>query len=89
MADSIAGPWTALSNPVRGTKEQAGKTFDSQSTYILPAPGRPGEFIFTADRWVPKNPIDGRYLWLPIQWEDGKPVLKWLDRWDLSFFDRK
>jgi beta-xylosidase len=87
VADSIGGPWTALSNPVRGTKEQADRTFDSQSTYVLPAPGHPGEFIFMADSWRPKNAIDGRYVWLPIQWEDGKPVLKWLEHWDLSFFD--
>ena len=89
VADSISGPWTALPNPVRGTKDQASKTFDSQGTYVLPAPGHPGEFIFMADRWHPDNAIDGRYVWLPIRWEDGRPVLKWLDRWDLSVFDRK
>ena len=42
-----------------------------------------------ADRWAPKNAIDGRYVWLPIQWEDGNPVLKWMDHWALSVFDRK
>lgn len=89
VADYIDGPWTALPNPVRGTKEQVNTTFDSQGTYVLPAPGRPGEFIFMADRWRPDNAIDGRYVWLPIRWEDGRPVLKWLDRWDLSVFDRK
>jgi len=89
VADSIGGPWTALSNPVRGTKEQADRTFNSQSTYILPAPGHPGEFIFMADSWRPKNAIDGRYVWLPIQWEEGKPVLKWLAHWDLSVFEHK
>ena len=89
VADSIGGPWTALPNPVRGTKEQADKTFNSQSTYILPAPGHPVEFIFMADSWRPKNAIDGRYVWLPIQWENGNPVLKWLDHWDLSVFERK
>lgn len=88
VADSIGGPWTKLPNPGRGTKEQVDRTFDSQGTFILPAPGHPGEFIFMADRWRPDNAIDGRYIWLPIQWENGRPVLKWLDRWNLSFFDQ-
>jgi hypothetical protein len=35
-----------------------------------------------ADRWVPENAIDGRYVWLPIQF-DGKgiPFLEWKDEW--------
>lgn len=79
VADSIWGPWTELGNPARG--ENAGKTHFSQSTYVLPVPGKPGRFIFCADRWNPKNQIDSRYIWLPIEWEDGKPVLNWKDAW--------
>ena len=45
-------------------------------------------FIFMADRWQPRNAIDGRHLWLPIQFKDGLPFVEWLDFWDLSFFDR-
>jgi hypothetical protein len=42
-----------------------------------------------ADRWRPQNAIDGRYVWLPVQFDDqGIPFLKWLDEWDVSFFDR-
>jgi len=30
-----------------------------------------------------ENAIDGRYIWLPIQWNpDGSPFLEWKDRWD-------
>ena len=46
-----------------------------------------GAFIFMADRWTPKNPIDGRYVWLPIQFENNLPVLRWLDNWTLDIFD--
>jgi hypothetical protein len=84
VADSIWGPWQALGNPCVG--EDAGLTFHGQSTYVLPVPGKTGAFIFMADRWKPGNPIDGRYLWLPIQFKDGKPFVAWLDKWDLSFF---
>lgn len=86
-ADSIWGPWKELPNPCRGPK--ADVTFEGQSTYILPVPGKPGAFIFMADRWKPDNPINGRYLWLPIRFDDeGNPSLEWINEWDLSFFDK-
>jgi hypothetical protein len=85
-ADSIWGPWTEMDNPCVGSPEQRANTFESQSTHILPVAGRRDAFIFMADRWRPKNAIDGRYVWLPIQFENDVPVLKWVDRWDLDFF---
>lgn len=84
VADRIEGPWKELGNPCVG--EDAGLTFHSQSTYILPVAGKKDAWIFIADRWKPENPIDGRYVWLPIRFENGKPVLKWADKWDLSVF---
>ncbi len=86
VADSLFGPWTDLGNPVRGSEEETETTFHSQSTYILPVAGQPDAFIFLADRWKPKNPIDGAYIWLPLEFEEGKPVLRWRDRWDLGVF---
>ena len=88
VADSIWGPWKELGNPCRGTDEQNKITFESQSTFILPVQGKKDSFIFMADRWRPRNAIDGRYIWLPIEWEDEIPVIKWYDQWDLSFFDK-
>jgi Glycosyl hydrolases family 43 len=87
VADSMNGPWKALGNPCRGTPEQNRKTFGSQSTYVLPVAGKPDALIFMADRCRPGNAIDGRYVWLPIQFENDKPVFKWMPEWDLSFFD--
>jgi len=84
VADSMLGEWRALGDPSRGTAAENATTFESQSTYSLPAPGKPGQFIFLADRWRPKNPIDGRYVWLPVQWEDDKPVLRWMKEWSLA-----
>lgn len=84
VADSIMGPWEELGTPCRG--RDSALTFHSQSTYILPVQGKKDAFIFMADRWSPKNAIDGRYVWLPVDFEEGKPVLKWLDKWDLSYF---
>jgi Glycosyl hydrolases family 43 len=85
--DSILGDWKALGNPCRGTPQEMKTTFESQGTYVLPAPGNPDAFIFMADRWRPKNAIDGRYIWLPIQWDHGIPYLEWKNQWNLDFFN--
>jgi hypothetical protein len=87
VADSICGPWQALGNPCRGTPAENEITFDSQSTFVLPAPGRRDAFIFMADRWRPKDAIDGRYLWLPLEWENDRPTIKWRTSWSLADFD--
>lgn len=81
VADHIFGPWTDLGNPCRGTEKQVNTTFDSQSTFIIENPEKPGQFVFMADRWRPDNAIDGRYIWLPITFEKGNPVIKWSDEW--------
>lgn len=86
-ADHILGEWILHPNPAVG--KGAELTFHSQSTYILPVAGKKDAFIFMADRWRPENPIDGRYVWLPVLFEDGMPVLKWFNKWDLSVFDEK
>ena len=87
--DSIFGDWEELGNPCLGTGAQIANTFNSQSTFILPVQGKPAAFIFMADRWNPKNAIDGRYVWLPVEFRHGVPVIAWRDEWDLSFFDNK
>ncbi|MEO7497044.1 MAG: glycoside hydrolase family 97 catalytic domain-containing protein, partial [Massilia sp.] len=88
VADNILGPWTALGNPVRGTLEQARITFGGQSTHALTLKRKGCERqILMFDIWRPKNAIDGRYAWLPVEWEDGKPVVRWRERWTLDDLD--
>jgi hypothetical protein len=86
VADSIWGPWTELGNPAVGPDAEL--TFHSQSTFVLPVRGRPGAFLFMADRWRPENAIDGRYVWLPVLFRNGRVELEWRDEWDLGAFDR-
>jgi len=86
-ADSMLGKWTSLGNPCRGEPDQIKTTFESQNTAVIPVAGKPDAFIFMADRWRPNNAIDGRYVWLPIQFENGKPVIRWMPDWNLSGFD--
>ena len=90
-APSIWGPWTQHPNPCRGPK--ADITFGGQSTFILPrsvlstttnnANASTLKDIFMADIWRPRRPDDARYIWLPIEFEDGKPVIRWRDEWEL------
>ena len=82
VASSIWGPWKELANPFVGADSET--SFHSQSTYVLPVPGKPDRFIYMGDRWTPKNAIDGRYIWLPIRFEGEQPVIEWLDEWGIE-----
>jgi hypothetical protein len=82
VADHPLGPWRELGDPSRGEAQLVQTTFWSQSTYIIPVAGKKNAFIYMGDRWVPENAIDGGYVWLPLQFEEGKPVLHWYDSWD-------
>jgi hypothetical protein len=84
----MLGSWRNLGECFDGEPALAKISYDSQPTYVLPVAGKPGAFIFLADRWRPKDAIDGRYVWLPVRWLDGKPRLAWSDRWDMSVFGR-
>lgn len=88
VAENLFGPWEELGNPCLGTDLQTATTFNAQSTFILPVPDRAEAFIFMADRWNPQDAIDGRYVWLPIEFRHEVPTLSWYDEWDLSIFDR-
>ena len=85
-APSIEGPWTQHPNPCQGPKQEI--TFGGQSTYVLPVAGKEDAFIFMADIWRPKHPSDARYIWLPIEFEEGVPVIRWQDSWTLDWFNK-
>lgn len=82
VADSILGEWTELGNPC--VDADSATTYHSQSTYILPMPGHKGQYIYMGDRWTPKDAIDGRYIWLPITFKDGKFNVHWKDNWKMG-----
>jgi hypothetical protein len=83
VADNILGPWKTFGNPCIGTN--AGMTFGSQSTFVLPVPGKPDDFIFMADRWNPQNLPDSRYVWLPFSIKtNGTFTIPWRDHWNFS-----
>jgi hypothetical protein len=81
VSNSIYGPREALGSPVIGTEEEKATTFRSQSTYILPINGKKNNFIFLGDRWIVDSLAESKYIWLPITFENGKPVIKWYNDW--------
>lgn len=85
VADSIFGPWTELGNPAIG--KNADKTFGAQSTYIIKCKDRPEAYIAMFDIWRPENPIDGRYVLLPMDFTEDGFKIEFRSQWNLSYFD--
>ena len=81
---NIFGPWEKFKNPCKGKLSEI--TFGGQSNYILPIQGKKDAFIFMADKWTPRRPSNGRYIWLPIQFENNIPVIEWMDSWNPETF---
>jgi hypothetical protein len=86
-ADNIFGPWKLFGNPCLGPESET--TFRSQSTFVLPAPGKKdGSFIYMGDRWIGNELQKSTYVWLPFEMNDaGNFKLVFFDKWDFSFFD--
>ncbi len=83
-ASSLFGPWTELGNPCVGPDAEL--TFQAQGTFVIPFPGKKNKWIFMADRWNPTNAIDGRYVWLPVEFKGKKPVIRWTGNWKITDF---
>jgi hypothetical protein len=89
IADNMLGPWKRMGNPCVGLG--AATTFNSQSTFVIPAPGLPeGSFIFMADRWDSNELEKSRLIWLPFVIQaDGSFILNCLDHWNMQLFDMR
>ncbi len=87
VAERILGPWRVDANPCRGAGAET--TFRSQSTCVIPAPGKPaGSFIYMGDRWDSDRLEKSTYVWLPFVIGDDRAIsLEWFPRWELSIFD--
>jgi len=88
-ASNILGPWKSLGDPCYGLESDT--TYRSQSTFVLPAPGKGDDaFIYMGDRWISNRLQDSTYVWLPfVVQSDGAVRLEFLSKWNLSVFDSK
>lgn len=87
VADSIFGEWKQKENPCKG--KDADSTFFAQSTFVLPVQGGKDLFIAMFDKWNKTNLINSKYIWLPIEFEGDRPVIRWKDKWQLEVADKE
>jgi hypothetical protein len=87
ISDKIFGEWAIKGDPCTG--DNAKLTFGAQSTYVIPVQGKKGAYIFMADKWAPKNPIEGTYVWLPIKMSNNEIEIKWRENWNLNDLETK
>ncbi len=72
VSDSMLGGWQMKGNPCVG--EGAKRTFEGQSTFVLPLNGTKDKYIALFDQWNKTDLDDSRYLWLPIEFK-GEEML--------------
>lgn len=74
VADAPQGEWQQMGNPCVGPGAET--TFESQSSFVLPFPGKKDKFIFMADRWNKTDLENSRYVWLPLEMVNGRPEIR-------------
>lgn len=77
VADQLTGPWKELGNPA--VDEGGNITYSGQSAFSYTLPD--GTIIAAFDIWRPQGLHDSRYLWLKVEWENGRPVVHNSARW--------
>lgn len=84
VATDLAGPWSPLRT--LETVPPSEDSFNTQHDFIIPVVGREGTtYVYVGDRysqWTGKG--TGRNIFLPLEWHDGAPRLRWVDQWRLD-----
>ena len=80
----MLGQWRLIDNPFEGDEKQT--SFRSQSTWLMTVKGRT---IYMGDRWNPDNLSDSRYIWLPVEWENGRMIIRWTNEWEMPRLNDK
>ncbi|MCU0785122.1 MAG: family 43 glycosylhydrolase [Verrucomicrobia bacterium] len=90
FATNLTGPYQSLGNPCAGVNPHndlgPDKTFGGQISFAIPVEGKSNAYIAMFDVWKPEAPINGLYVWLPLQFNSGKPTLQWHTEWNLASF---
>ncbi len=80
-APSLAGPWTEFKN----LAPPEANNYESQSTTLLKVVGsNKSAVIFMNDIWKPRALWDSRYLWMPLEMENGAMHLPSPQPWQLN-----
>lgn len=62
-------------------------SYQSQSNFVFPVPGKDKCFIYMGDRWNSSNVQSSKHVWLPLSVRSGYPTVRWYDSWTLAVFD--
>jgi hypothetical protein len=76
-ARSLSGPWS----PWRNFAPPGSKTFQSQTTYILPY--SQDLVIYMGDRWIEKDLSRSTYVWLPLDINGTTVSMRSQEAWDI------
>ena len=87
VADSIMGEWKTIGDPCTGN--DADKTFYAQSTYVQPVYGKKDLVIAMFDRWNKTDLENSRYVWLPLNFDNGKITIPWIEKWSTADYPDK
>ncbi len=80
-APSLDGPWTEF----KDIAPPEANTYDAQSTMLIKVVGsRKSTVIFIGDIWKPKELWDSRYLWMPLNMQQGSMHLPPPQPWQLN-----
>jgi len=83
-AANLAGPWSSFKAVTLSPASK--KHFDCQNDFLFEVKGSAGSFVlWGADRWSQRTKIGvGKNVWLPLQWNNDEPLLKWYPTWNLD-----
>jgi hypothetical protein len=80
-ATSLSGPWSDF----KDIAPPESNTYGSQSTLMLKITGtKKTTVIFMADIWKPTMQWDSRYLWMPVDFSNGKLWITTPQPWRLN-----
>jgi hypothetical protein len=77
----ITGPWPVFRQVE--TVPPSPDSFNAQSDFLFEVTGSEGSFVlWGGDRYSQRTMTGtGKNVWLPLQWRDGEPCLKWCSAW--------
>ncbi len=78
VAEEVMGPYRELGNPCWGAGAEI--TFGGQSTAVFRAGDR---YIAMFDVWNPRDFIDSRYFWLPIEFTGDGYEIRYQEEFEL------
>lgn len=85
VADHPLGPWYELGDPCAPNPEPGDAVgYRCQPANILALPGQEDGAVLMADRWCGEDHAEDRHIWLPFSIDEGRPRLRWQERWELD-----